>query len=198
MLDKLKLTNPRIQDLTGQTFNRLTALKIVGRNKQGRLVWQCRCSCGNITEVSANHLKNGHTKSCGCLKLEVNTKQITDFNKKKGLFIKEEHTEEEIEEHEKYIKSRYNDFKWVKLSKELRKNAKCFICGSSKKLQAHHKNDYRKYPEQRYDKNNIVILCNSCHNKYHGKHKATEEEWEAYIKEECINVRYNIQRRRAC
>lgn len=30
--------------------------------------WKCKCDCGNQTVVKASHLKDGHTKSCGCLK----------------------------------------------------------------------------------------------------------------------------------
>ena len=32
------------------------------------VIWKCRCSCGNITYVTAGHLKSGHTVSCGCVK----------------------------------------------------------------------------------------------------------------------------------
>ena len=32
------------------------------------MTWICRCDCGNITSpIRAAHLKDGHTKSCGCL-----------------------------------------------------------------------------------------------------------------------------------
>lgn len=55
----------RREDLTGQRFARLTALRYVctrGKNP----IWECVCICGNHCEVAANNLKNGHTKSCGC------------------------------------------------------------------------------------------------------------------------------------
>lgn len=57
------------EDLTGQTFGRLTVL---GRaeNRQGRIYWKCQCSCGNITEASSHNLKLGLKKSCGCLRKE--------------------------------------------------------------------------------------------------------------------------------
>lgn len=57
------------EDLTGQTFNRLTVLEFAGR-KNKRPVWKCVCECGNTTIVYAKLLKNGHTKSCGCLHKE--------------------------------------------------------------------------------------------------------------------------------
>lgn len=56
-------------DLTGQKFGRLTAIE---REKGSK--WLCECDCGNIKIVSAEHLKCGHTKSCGCLKNKYNAK----------------------------------------------------------------------------------------------------------------------------
>lgn len=58
-------------DLTGQKFGRLTAIKIVGKTKQHSIIWECRCDCGNITNVVTGDLKSGHTKSCGCLHLDT-------------------------------------------------------------------------------------------------------------------------------
>lgn len=49
-------------DVTGQTFNRLTALEYVGNCR-----WKCRCSCGVVCEVEATRLRKGRTRSCGCL-----------------------------------------------------------------------------------------------------------------------------------
>lgn len=49
-------------DLTGQHFGRLTVIEFV--KNQG---WKCQCDCGNIIYVEGSNLKNGNTKSCGCL-----------------------------------------------------------------------------------------------------------------------------------
>jgi hypothetical protein len=56
------------QDLSGQKFGRLTAIKVVGKNKKGESIWECLCDCGNITKSTCSNLKRGHTKSCGCYK----------------------------------------------------------------------------------------------------------------------------------
>lgn len=55
----------KIIDITGQKFNHLTAIRIESRNP---LKWLCKCDCGNLHIVSANNLKRGQVKSCGCLK----------------------------------------------------------------------------------------------------------------------------------
>jgi len=60
-------------DLTNQKFGKLTVLqksKIVN-NKQ---FWLCQCECGNKKEIDVYKLKSQHTRSCGCLRLEINTK----------------------------------------------------------------------------------------------------------------------------
>lgn len=58
-------------DLTGGTFGRLTVLTKAGSYSGGDVLWSCRCDCGNITVVVGYDLKNGHTKSCGCLRQYV-------------------------------------------------------------------------------------------------------------------------------
>lgn len=39
-----------------------------GRDKHGRYLWRCSCSCGEHSVVKATYLVNGVTKSCGCHK----------------------------------------------------------------------------------------------------------------------------------
>jgi len=62
----------KIIDLTGQTFERLYVIKRVENNKHGNAQWLCKCSCEdkNIKIICGSSLKDGSTKSCGCLKKE--------------------------------------------------------------------------------------------------------------------------------
>jgi len=57
-------------DLIGQKFNRLTVVKYAGKTKGGISKWLCKCDCRKRKTIYSNHLKNGHTKSCGCLDKE--------------------------------------------------------------------------------------------------------------------------------
>lgn len=57
-------------DLTGQRYGKLVVLRPVGKNKFGGSMWLCRCDCGTEKAVSLNALRNGYTKSCGCLERE--------------------------------------------------------------------------------------------------------------------------------
>ena len=61
------------QDLTGMVFGRLTVLREAEKKKPGVYLWECECSCENHTHVivEGSNLKNGNTKSCGCLHREA-------------------------------------------------------------------------------------------------------------------------------
>lgn len=71
---------PRILDLTGQRFGRLTALHfhdiIVMPSTQHRR-WWCRCSCGNEIPVVVGALRSGNTNSCGCRKMELARERLS-------------------------------------------------------------------------------------------------------------------------
>lgn len=62
------------KDLTNKKFNRLTPIKYIGKSK-----WLCKCDCGKEVIVSTQNIKNGHTKSCGCLKIEQNKKNLHPY-----------------------------------------------------------------------------------------------------------------------
>ncbi len=54
--------------LIGQRFGKLLVIEeILERNKFGRILWKCICNCENYSVVSTLCLKQGYTKSCGCL-----------------------------------------------------------------------------------------------------------------------------------
>lgn len=55
----------KAEDLTGHVFGHLTALYRT-ENKRGRTCWMCRCDCGREKAVTAQDLKAGKVKSCGC------------------------------------------------------------------------------------------------------------------------------------
>lgn len=64
-------------DLTGQRFGKLVAIRDSGERKSGQgVIWECKCDCGEISVVSRAHLKNGRTKSCGCLNKEAKSKRM--------------------------------------------------------------------------------------------------------------------------
>lgn len=59
-------------NLIGQKFGRLVVLKRMDNDEWGHLRWLCLCDCNKEKTIQGNHLKSGHTKSCGCLYREGN------------------------------------------------------------------------------------------------------------------------------
>lgn len=59
-------------DLIEQKFGRLIAIERALNSKNGRVRWLCQCDCGNKIIVLSYNIKNGTTKSCGCLLKEGN------------------------------------------------------------------------------------------------------------------------------
>lgn len=56
-------------DLVGQRFGRLTVIERA-ENNNGTAQWLCKCDCGNTKIVRGTYLRNGNTRSCGCLQQE--------------------------------------------------------------------------------------------------------------------------------
>jgi len=68
-----------IKDKTGKRFGRLKVLGDSGLRKYPikYVVWGCLCDCGNFSLVASNHLSNGDTNSCGCLKREISSARMS-------------------------------------------------------------------------------------------------------------------------
>lgn len=67
------------KDLTSRVFGELTVLHKLEKRVQGRVVWHCKCSCGNYRDVVSKELLSGRVSSCGC----KNRKQYTDLTGKR-------------------------------------------------------------------------------------------------------------------
>lgn len=63
-------------DLTDQIFGKLKVLGIVQYDKSNKnRTWMCECTCTGLCVIRESDLRSGHTKSCGCLKLEKISRQ---------------------------------------------------------------------------------------------------------------------------
>ena len=64
-------------DLRGQPFGKLTVLRENGRDKHNKVLWLCRCECGNVVTVLGSNLRNENTTSCGCYQRERSAESHT-------------------------------------------------------------------------------------------------------------------------
>lgn len=85
------IREPKVVDLTGQVFGKLTVIEL-DQESSGRRKWICKCSCGNTVSVREYNLKSGNTKSCGCTRKEkssvrnLNVKQVKTRDNQGGVY----------------------------------------------------------------------------------------------------------------
>ena len=64
------IRQPVVLPEVGQVFGRLAVIAPRAPGTGGKV--PCRCECGTEISVRASNLSRGQTRSCGCLKLDVN------------------------------------------------------------------------------------------------------------------------------
>jgi len=65
---------------SGRRYGNLVAVSRA-ENKNRRVMWLCRCDCGNTAIVSGHELSSGDTKSCGC----IHKKIVGGINRRHGM-----------------------------------------------------------------------------------------------------------------
>lgn len=65
--------HPKLRNIAGLRFGKLTAISEAGLYQSRRVTWLCRCDCGEETVVRGDCLRSGVTKSCGCNRRELPT-----------------------------------------------------------------------------------------------------------------------------
>lgn len=199
----------RAKDLKGQRFGRWFVIEKT-EVKNGKVYWLCKCDCGNTKTVCAYSLTSGKSQSCGCLHHEMISEQAKqqwqdeEFYRIHSEKAKRQWQDEEFrsshtgvnsptynpnltDEQRKENESRSNDREWVACATRVKKrdNNTCQCCGheQEKGMIAHHKNGWDNFEEQRYDDNNVVTLCESCHKEFHhiyGYGNNTKEQYEEF------------------
>jgi hypothetical protein len=74
---------PRVKDLRGKKFGRITVLQYSHKNKFGCIYWNCLCECGTQKTLRGSSLKAGLIRSCGCFHREAAADQGRN-NKRHG------------------------------------------------------------------------------------------------------------------
>lgn len=144
-------------DLSGQKFGRLMVISVAEHKR--RLKYNCVCDCGKNVVVKAYHLTSGKTKSCGCLKVDLEKKRNGKNHPRYNPDISDE---------ERRQKRKTPEYKnWTK--NILKRDCfACQICGErGGKLRAHHIDGFNWRISKRIDLSNGVALCKQCHDDFH-------------------------------
>lgn len=160
-LQRQLMSERRSSTLIGKFFERLLVQKRKGSDKYGKALWECLCECGKIVIVSSNHLLNGNTKSCGCLRKEKLSGK-NNCNWRGG-----------ITPENRRIRCSYEYKVWRAFVFE-RDNYTCQHCGQrGGTLHADHIKKFADHKELRLTVDNGRTLCVACHKKTdtYGSHK---------------------------
>ena len=63
-------------DLTNQRIGNLLVLEPGPNKGSGRTTWKCLCDCGEFCIIGTKELRNGDTRSCGCLRDKLITPDL--------------------------------------------------------------------------------------------------------------------------
>lgn len=111
-------------NLIGHKYHRLTVLEeaedIQGKSK-GRVAWKCLCDCGNIKIIKAEHLRDGTTKSCGCLCDEKRSERARKMYSVRTLYTPQEASARKI------WRTTYSEMVFEDFYDLCQKN--CYYCG---------------------------------------------------------------------
>lgn len=175
---------PRYIDLTNQKFGRLTVIKYIDNDSGGNATYLCQCDCGNLSKVTRPHLIQNHTRSCGCLSIELNIKRMRIITQ--SLTGSNHHNwNPDLTDEERQIQRKFSEYRsWRKQIYE-RDNYICQICRQrGGRLIAHHLASYASNKDLRIDLDNGITLCRKCHIIFHKKYgykNNTKEQFKEFL-----------------
>ena len=144
--------------MLGQTFGKLTVVRfgngrLDSSSGQVKSTFICKCSCGNEVEARAADIKKGYTTSCGC------------YHKER---VSEANYNPTITDEERVIKRNMpENYMWRKAVYE-RDNYTCKACSKvGGHLVAHHIVPYSTNKKLRFNVDNGITLCKTCHKEFH-------------------------------
>lgn len=171
----LHLKNLNFKDITGEKYNRLTAIKFIKiYDKTKDSIYEWRCDCGNIIEVPKGRVKFGTTKSCGCLKKE-------HFGENHWRWRHDLTNDDRLNSKFRTHSPEYKEWRKKVFERD------SYTCDISKQiggdLQAHHLIDWANAIDSRFNIENGITLCKEIHDEFHrvyGKGNNTKEQYEEF------------------
>lgn len=107
--------------MIGKKFTRLTPIEVVFEKKK-HLIYKCQCDCGNVIEVAGYALRNGNTKSCGCIRRP----NLVGLENDHGIVINK------VRNQMWTMKCKHCDGEHIQNQREIRKNAHTRVCSKYK------------------------------------------------------------------
>lgn len=163
-------------DLSGQRFGRLIVISRAENGKEWKARWNCSCDCGTQVTVEALNLRQGHTKSCGCLRSEFRRLELGEASFRQFY----RHARRAAE------KRNYN---WELTPEIVRGLTKmpCHYCGVPPQNVVSAEDRYGSYTYNGLDRvnnnlgystNNVVACCEQCNR---AKLTYTKEEFREWL-----------------
>jgi len=115
-------------------------------------------------------------------KFAVGNHPISEFKKGENVGERNTNWRGGITTENEKIRHNTNNKIWKK-SVLTRDNFTCQRCGSCKKLNVHHINNFADFPEVRFAIDNGIIFCQKCHKEFHkryGKRNNTSKQLLEY------------------
>lgn len=180
-------------DRTGRRYGRLTVVEYAGKDCRGKLLWKCKCDCGNEKNVVSDNLSSGKSNSCGCLKREFLSNPSNHFkrieNREEAILkIQYSHIKRR---NKKFDNNMFPFEEFIKKSK-----SPCYYCGMEYSKILYDRQDERKDGRlisntvvkvngidridnrKGYTVKNTVPCCKFCNT---AKNTMTQEEFKNWI-----------------
>ena len=168
-------------NLIGEKYNMLTPIKQSGM-KGNLIAWECLCDCGNYAIVTTKNLRNGGTKSCGCLHSKHAMQMVKNNTRPIGFKrIKKCNGRVEIKTENGFV------FEHVAIMESI-------LGRKLKKGEVVHHIDHDKTNN---DPNNLMVMTNAEHTAFHSKGRfvskftrdAISDANKKYTKEQAAELR---------
>ena len=77
-----------VKDMTNKRFAQFEVIERTENDKYGNARWRCICDCGKEFVAVGSSIRNGHTKSCGCLQRKTASEMSGTHRKSKTPLYK--------------------------------------------------------------------------------------------------------------
>lgn len=149
--------------MIGETFGRLTVISFSHFTGKHRRHYLCRCECGQEKTIQKTLLKNGNTRSCGCLSREQKLGQRlpNDAGVINHLLL----------QYKRHARDRGIDFHLTRSRFEILIRSRCDYCGDPAGNLKKTKNLPKGFPhngvdridsKRPYEDGNVVPCCGTC------------------------------------